>query len=228
MKTLVAVLLLSVCSWAGATFSTDTNWSNGTAASAAPTITVSGANPLLVVQVAFSSGTATVSSVSWSLGSGTAVNVQSVRNSNTFVNTWCVPAPTAGAGTLTATFSASVAFQINVELWTSTNQTTPCPTGDAATATATGGTALTPNVLNIGANDADVCIGGLTVSGNPLGVTPTAIHLNASTVINAEDGYATGASNKCTANFNGASNVVAAVGVHIVGTAGHIGFPIVE
>lgn len=229
MKTLAAILMLSVCSWAVATFSTDTNWANGTAVSAtSASITVSGANPLLVVQIAFNSATATVSSVSWSLGSGTTVNVKSVRNSNTYVNTWCVPAPAAGAGTITANFSASIPFQINVELWTGADQTTPCPTGDAATVTATGGTTLTPNVLNLGARDADVCLGGLTVSGNGTGVTPNAIHNNASTTINAEDGYATGASNQCSATFNGASNVVAAVGVHIVGTIANVGFPIVE
>jgi len=155
-------------------------------------ITVSGTNPVLVQCVGLDSTTATVTGLSWSLGSGTTVDVRSVRSGTAFCDVWAIPAPSAGAGTVTINKSAaSINHQLDVILYTGADQTTPCPSGDAVTSTTTASTqTLTPT--NLGASDGSAGNGINTVSNNPNGVTPNQRYLNATTSINMQTGDATG------------------------------------
>lgn len=155
-------------------------------------ITVSGTNPVLIIDVGLDSTTETVSSVSWSLGSGTALEIKNVRNSTAFSSVWAIPAPGAGAGTVTVNKSAaSINHQIDVQVWTGADQTTPCPTGDAVTSIVhQAATTLTPT--NLTANDGTAGNGINTVGDTPTSVTPNQRYLNSTTSVNQETGDATG------------------------------------
>lgn len=180
-------------------------------------ITVSGTAPLLVVEVGLDSTTATVSSVSWSGTSGTALEVKNVRSGTAFNSVWAIPAPQAIAGTVTVNKSAaSINHQVDVTCFQNTDQTTPCPTGDAVTTTLNTGVTLTPT--NLTAADATTGSGVNTVAGNPTGITPNSRYFNTTTSINIEAGDNTGTSGITLTTLGTGS--VAGVAVRIVqGTA---------
>ena len=154
---------------------------------------ISGANLGITVHVGLKDPTATVTGVSWSLGSGTAVEVAAARNSDDgYQAEWVIPAPTTGSGTYTVTLSASVPYQITADYFTGCDQTTPCPAGDAVTAaSATEPTPSTLTPLNLTANDASSG-GGANVSQDPVSVTPNQTYQDVTTVVNAQTGYALG------------------------------------
>jgi hypothetical protein len=134
----------------------------------APTIsiTVSGTNPALIVFVGLDSFTAASNSCSWSLGGGTPVLIASIRSANgAYAAVWKVPAPTAGAGTITLGNSASVPYVAAVQLWTGADQTDPSPNANAVTSTAaTTPLTLTPTSLVSG--DASAGMGANIIAGN--------------------------------------------------------------
>lgn len=187
-------------------------------------ITVSGTAPALIVEVGLDSTTATVSSMSWSLGSGTAVEVKNVRSGTAFNSIWAIPAPGAGAGTVTVNKSAaSINHQVDIACFQNTDQTAPCPPGDAVTTTSNSGVTLTP--LNLTAADATTGAGVNTVAGNPTGVTPNSRYVNTTTSVNIEAGDNIGTSGITLTNLGSGS--VAGVAVRIVqgaplATAGNI------
>lgn len=156
-------------------------------------LTITGSNLAIVVSVAIKSGTVTVSSVSWSLGSGTAIKVKSVlanNNGGDDQEIWVIPAPTAGTGTIGITLSASGAAQYSGTYFTGAHQTTPCPTGDAVSSTTTvHSETLTPT--NLTANDASYGAGSDNFA-DVSSVTPNQTLLDDTTVINMMAGYATG------------------------------------
>lgn len=180
-------------------------------------ITVPATSPALVVHVALSSTTATVSSVAWSLG-GSASQITSTRNSDAFISIWCLPAPASGTGTITVTLSASVPFQSFATTFTGADQTTPCPLADAVTGVSNviGSHTLTPT--NLTANDATSAAGSNTVAGNPLSVTPNQRYVNSTTAVNLLGGDATGTTG-VTLNWDSGGGFGAFAAVRIVAAA---------
>lgn len=225
MRRLIAIglsLLMSSCLEAAVAYSTHASVTPGTGTTATTgSFTVSGTNPVLVIHVGLDSLTATVSSVSWSLGSGTAVDVKSVRNVSAFADSWCIPAPAGGSGTATVNISASVAYQVDVSLFTGADQTTPCPTGDAVTATVTGTGSNGPiTPTNLTANDANSTGDAHTVASDCGGITPNAVYTNSSTSVNLQTGYALG-NTSTTATYVSESGtpLKAMVGVRVASAA---------
>lgn len=184
----------------------------GSAQSPTFNITVSGTNPVLLIDVGMDSTTATVSSVSWSLGSGTPVEVKNSRSGTAFASVWAIPAPGAGAGTVTVNKSAAaINHQIDVSCFSGADQTTPCPTADAVADTLDGGS-LTP--AHLAAGDATNGCAVNTIAGNPAGVSPNSRYVNTTTSINIEAGDATGATG-LTYTTNGGGASIAKVAVRI-------------
>src|SRR6266404_3143747 len=103
------------------------------------TITVSGANPVLIVHVSSNSpaaGFQVPTAVTWSLG-GSLTKLAEKRNTidgqNAYSSTWVLAAPTAGAGTVSVTFDNSNAARdctITAQVFSGADQVTPCPVGD--------------------------------------------------------------------------------------------------
>lgn len=182
------------------------------------TITVPATTPVLIVHVALSSTTATVSSVAWSLG-GSATQITSTRNSDAFISIWALPAPASGSGTITVTLSASVPFQSFATTFTGADQTTPCPVADAVTGVSNviGSHTVTPT--NLTANDATSAAGANTVAGNPLSVTPNQRYVNSTTAVNELGGDATGTTG-VTLNWDSGGGFGAFAAVRIVAAAG--------
>lgn len=153
-------------------FSTNVSSAAATTTNIAIGITVSGTNPVLIGKVALDSVTATVTSATWSLGSGTTLEVKSLRNTNGPLSSiWAVPAPAGGAGTLTFGFSASIPAHCDTALWTGADQSTPCPTVDAV-ASSSNATNIVLTPANLTANDGTDAIGANIVQGNWVSATP--------------------------------------------------------
>jgi hypothetical protein len=197
-------------------FSTNVSSAAATTTNIAVNITVSGTNPVLIGKVALDSATATVTSATWSLGSGTALEVKSLRAGiGPLTSIWAVPAPTGGAGSLRLGFSASVPAHSDTALWTGADQTTPCPTGDAVVTTSNAGTSvLTPT--NLTANDGTDCMGANVISGNWNNCTPHQRSIDNASSPGILTGDATGTTG-VTMNNDAAmpSNGVAIVAVRI-------------
>lgn len=195
------------------------NVSPATGSSFNISITAPSTNPVIVVGIGLESTTATVSSVSWSLGSGTTVEVLTARKSDAFASVWAIPAPTAGAGTISVTLSASVAYQAGAETFTGAHQTTPCPGADAVASTPTGAPAnVTITPANLAANDASFGIGVNTVANNPTGVTANDRFKNSTTNVNIQVGDSSG-TGALTATYSDSSDNRACVGVRIAEAA---------
>jgi hypothetical protein len=166
------------------------------------TMNVSGPNPVIIVNVGLSSATATVSSVSWSLGSGTAYEIKNVRAGTAFDSVWAIPAPTTGSGTYTVNFSTSVAYQVDAQVYNGADQTTPSPIADAVSTSGADVTSLNLTASNLSTNDAEVAAGvNSGAGGDPTGVTPTTVYLDATTAVNLQTGYRLG-TGSVTATWN--------------------------
>lgn len=155
--------------------------------------TPSGSNLAFIVHICLASLTATVSSVAWSLGSGTITEIANKRQVDAFCSVWKVPAPVIGTAAVTASLSASVPWQIDVQVFTGADQTDPAPNADATSAGVTGtGTngPITPS--NLTANDAVSAGDGHTVASDCAGITPNAVYTDSSTNINLQTGYSLG------------------------------------
>ena len=153
---------------------------------------ISGSNLVIVVYVSINSLTATIDSVTWSLGSGTAVSVLEVISGTSRTAIWAIPAPTSGTGTYTVTLSASVPYQIGANYFTGADQTTPCPAGDAASASGAIPNPLTVSPTNLTANDARVGVGANSVSGDDPRISLTETKYENSTSVNMSAGYSLG------------------------------------
>jgi len=172
-------------------FSTNVTQVENFNGSVAKNITVSGANPVLIVDIAINDATATVTSVTWSLGSGTTVEVKTARGTEAFASVWAVPAPAPGAGTLTYNLSATKNNTGNISLYTGADQTTPCPLADAVSSVAQ----LTSETLtpaNLTASDAAAGHCVATVSGDVTGVTPNQDFLDIGADMDMGAGHANG------------------------------------
>lgn len=178
-------------------------------------ITVAGTDPVLMVGVALKSATETVSALSWSLGGGTPVLVKAARTGTAYSAIWKIPAPAAGAGTLTVTLSGSVVWQADVALFVGADQTDPSPAADGVSSTVNTQTTVTLTPTNLRSNDASFGIGG-SDQFDPTGVTPNQIYLNATTAINLQTGYATGTTGVGFTYSDPGSNNYARVAVRIV------------
>lgn len=182
-------------------FSTHASASPVTTTNIAISLTVGGTNPALVQIIGIADDTATVTSLSWTLGSGTTVQITSVAGSTIAVGSpfartaaWAIPAPGAGAGTARAGFSASVPIQSDLLLFIGADQTTPCPATDV-NASWTGAADYATTSLtapNLTANDA-ICGGCVnSVASDPTSITPTQTYLNNGTACNLMAGYGIG------------------------------------
>lgn len=185
--------------------------------------TISGTNPVILVFIGMQTSAGTVSAVSWSLGSGTTVEVKNVVTTtgggvDAFCSIWAIPAPVTGSGTYSVTLSASAPYQISADLFSGADQTTPCPPADAVTQSNNnwnGATAITLSPTNVAASDA--CAGAVanTNSGDALGwTTGTQSFLNDTTNVNYETAYRLGATTVVGKAPGGTPNL-AAVGVRI-------------
>lgn len=177
--------------------------------------TISGPNPAMVVEIVFNSTTITVSSVTWSLGAGTPVQIAIVRGGSGFATTsaiWAVPAPTTGTGTLQVTLSSGVDFVFNADNFTGADQTTPCPSGDAQTDTTTAAS-LTLTPTNLTANDATAGCGASTA--NVTSASPHQTMLTNAPAVGEVAGYATGTTGLTTV-ISGTGNDRSRAAVRIV------------
>jgi hypothetical protein len=164
------------------------NGTSGLQASFTISITVSGSNPVLIVGSNLHSVTATFNAPSWSLGSGTPVEVKNVRGSTgVFTSIWAIPAPTGGAGTITVNPSTTVLCGGNATNYSGADQSTPSSAGDAVTSVSNASAAtLTP--ANLAASDASYAMGCNIVAGNWTSATP-----NQRAIDNTDDpGYLVG------------------------------------
>jgi hypothetical protein len=151
------------------------------------------------------------------LGSGTAVNVATASYYNyANINTWCIPAPTAGSGTVSVTTATGVsAVWYDLELWTGASQTAPCPTGDAQTWISDGSSStitLTPTHLATG--DATVGNSGTCVDDSNAMTPNSIVHYRGG--CDLDTGYNTNTSG-ITASFTSSTvNANGAVAIRIV------------
>ena len=164
-----------------------------TAAAATTTsFTVSGSNPVIVVETSHNSA-ATTTAVSWSLG-GTATEIVSLASSSRYSDIWCIIAPTAGTGTVHATFGASINSYLVAAAFSGANQTNPCPTANAiSTSTSIATTTLKLTAGGLTTGDASVMALGLFNSGDIASpyVQPNTIYHNVGGTSDNEMGYAT-------------------------------------
>lgn len=176
---------------------------------------ISGANLAIIVQVTFLSTSITVTSVSWSLGSGTPIKIKSIRGGSgnaTTVELWAIPAPVSGTGTITVNLSSSTQFNCNADYFTGADQTTPCPTADAVTdVTATNVYTLTPANLSSG----DAASSGSANSSELISsVAPNQTLIDNSGNVDIGTGYRIGVGS-ITVTMSGSSNSHANVAVRI-------------
>jgi hypothetical protein len=183
-------------------------------------ITVSGTNPVLMAGIGLDSATATVSSVSWSLGSGTPLEVKNARSGTAFGSLWAIPAPVAGAGTLTINKSAAaINHQIDALVYSDAHQATPCPAADAVSSVAASASeTLTP--ANLTANDATCGMGVNTVGDNPTGVNPNNRYTNSTTSVNLQTGDNTGTTGVTVTYSPGSGGSYAKIAARIVQASG--------
>lgn len=184
--------------------------------------TISGSNLAILLAIA-TSGTVTVTAVSWSLGSGTTVEVVTIASpaSNHRVAIWAIPAPTGGAGTYTVTLSGGCTYHITGTYFIGADQTTPSPLADAYSLGSTGQAASQAhNVTNLAAGDASYGGGAVSDSNNGTSsVTPNQTYLaDTASGVDAEAGYATGTT-QVTTVFFGTNDPMARAGVRIVAAA---------
>lgn len=148
----------------------------GTKASAQPDLVltsfaVSGTNPVIVLNIAWSSTTVTVSSIVLSAGltGGTPVEIKTLRSTagtgkTTNISVWAIPAP-SGTGTITVNLSGAVDCFLDALLLQGADQTTPCPIADAVSTQGITNP-LTVTAANLTANDATVGAGGNSTGGD--------------------------------------------------------------
>jgi hypothetical protein len=198
------------------TFDAVANVTPATGSSFNISITVPTTNPVLLAGIALSSSTATVSTVTWSLGSGTPLEVKNARFNDCFTSVWAMPAPVAGAGTVAVTLSAP--YQAAAETATNAHQTTPCPTADAVGVTQDAGSSMTLTPLNLVAGDLSFGAAANTLAGNPLGISQNDRFKNATTAVNIQAGDSAGTA-ALTASWDPGGNQ-SGVGVRVVAPAG--------
>jgi len=201
--TLALALLLLLClpatGWAAVAYISDVDKVNTTGSSIAWTsYAVSGSNPTIVLLIATNSSdpnsTMTVSSVVLSAGltGGTPIECgtrrQGASTAISYVSIWAIPAPT-GTGTITATLSASVAYQATAILMSGAHQTTPCASGDTVTAGTNTPNPLSVTPANLTANDAAVGMGANANDGDAPTFNQTSVVNSNSTAVNAAGGY---------------------------------------
>jgi hypothetical protein len=159
----------------------------GTASTVAISLTVIPGLATIVAKIWLHHASATVNSISWSLGSGTPFKVKEVRGSNgVLMSVWAIPAAVAGAGTVTATLSASVLSGGNATAWFNADPD-PCPLTDAVSSTSV----ATPNVLtptNLAVLDASDGAAANITAGNQGTASPFQDDINNS----ADPGYLVG------------------------------------
>ena len=180
---------------------------------------ISGNNPVLILNIAASTTTESVSSVSWSLGSKAPYEVSTVRTSDDYISVWAIPAPTQGSGTYTVRFTNSVPYQIDGQVFLGVDQQNPSTTADAVTAAGGGTSTITLTPTNLASNDAVVGVGANTVASNPTGITPNDTYHNATTAVNLQSGYRLG-SGSVVANWDTGSGVHAMVAIRLVSVNG--------
>ena len=190
---------------------------------------ISGTNLVIIVYISINSLTATISSVTWSLGSGTSVSVKEVISGTTRTAIWAIPAPTSGTGTYTVSFSASVPHQIGANYFTGADQTTPCPAGDAASASGITPNPLTVSPTNLTANDARVGVGAQTVGGDDPRISLTETKYENATSVNMSAGYSLGTGTvSCTWSIAATEDTLVGARVQVPTGGASITYPQLE
>jgi hypothetical protein len=180
--------------------------------------TLSGSEIAILVSISINefTGSVAVTAVTWSLGSGTPVEVASILSGDGRQRVYVIPNATAGAGTYSVTLDAARPVQITATYFTSTNTTTPCPAADAVTSLVDQSTG-THTPANLTANDASYG-GAASTAANPLSAGPNQTYIDGSTAVNALAAYATGTTG-ITFTYDG-SIPASKVAVRIVASAG--------
>lgn len=194
---------------------------------------ITGSNPAVVIMVALSSDTATVSSVACSAGltcadGGAGANngfeLGNLRSSSgdtpvTYVSAWVLVNP-SGTGTITVTLSASSAWQSAAFLCAGAHASTPCPTGAGNVGTATG---ISPNPLtitlgNLTTGEIGIGIGAQSTTGDDPAVGPTETFSDNTTNVNFSVGYRSDAG-AVTCTWSSASSNDSLLVVRVVAAA---------
>ena len=172
------------------------------------------ANPVIVIYIGCDSAV-TVTAVSWSLGSGTPVQVCTTNNqTQCYGFIWVIPAPVSGTGTFTVTLSGATDYQISADLFSGAHQTNPCPSADADTdnnGAASGGPALTLTPTNVAAEDAMGATTTHTQTGDSAGwTTGTTSYEDNTTATNTLTGYrlATGSMTSAALSSGGGARLI--------------------
>lgn len=181
---------------------------------------IAGTDLAIVLYIAVNAtAAATVTSVSWSLGSGTPYEVGVIKQGNCNVYIWAIPAPTAGTGTYTVNFSESAPFQVAADVFSGTDQTTPCPIADEdefSVVNDDGATQYTITPTNVGANDAmAACIGHIIIGDTNLWATGTDTYQSNSTAINLLTGYRLAAAPMVSNVLTASGATIAGIGVRV-------------
>lgn len=197
-------------------------------------ITVSGANPVLILHVGLRKSSPDHNvTATWSLG-GTLTLINAKLNTVDGLNAYswslALPAPAAGAGTLAVSLGPDACDYHGVaEVWSGADQTTPCPIADSlAVDTATNPITVTP--ANLATGDASTAICTSTFQ-SPTSAAPNSRY-------NAEAGADTlavmvgDAADTTGVTFTGSGNtwrdnhaIVALRIVAAAGGGGGVGFP---
>jgi hypothetical protein len=162
------------------------NTSQPTGTSFTMSVTVSGTHPALVAYIGANMALVDndITSVSSNVsGNFTEIaHFRDVQNSlNAFGSIWCLAAPAAGAHTITTTSPNSYIWIGDVAVFKNTDQSTPCPSGDATGDNSTNSLTITMTPSNLTSNDNS--FGGCTsTAGSPTGITQNqTVFLNSST-----------------------------------------------
>lgn len=193
-------------------------------------ITVSGTNPVLFVGVGLASDTAAVTAVTWSLGSDTPYEVGTIRVGTAYASVWAIPAPGAGAGTITVTNSGAAVHQGAASVFQGAAQTSAVSSADDihtdSKTTGTGGADVTLTVtpLNLTADDCSFGLSVNTVAGDENGFTTNDRYKNSSTATNLAIGDSSGTTALVAGLRDSVSFNWVAIGVRVVafGAAGDL------
>lgn len=191
-------------------------------------ITVSGTNPVLMVGIGLASDTATITAVTWSLGSGTPFEVKNIRAGTAYASVWAIPAPTAGAGTISVSVSeAAIYHQAAASVFSGADQTSSVSsTGDADaesfTPLGTGGVTryLTVTPLNLTANDCSFGVSVNTLAGDELGFATNDRYKNSTTAVNLAIGDSSGTTDLIASLLDATVFNWVAIGVRVVVAGG--------
>jgi hypothetical protein len=190
---LLAFFVSADSAWAAVAFGNSISPASTTANSlTSGNFTIAGSNLAIIVGITFYTAGTSVSSVSWSLGSGTAVKIADTAIATGGTSQiWAIPAPTAGTGTISVALTSSIglAWRFCAAYFTGADQTTPA-TDPVINTVSQANFTLTP--ANLTANDASFGEGNNN-NGNMTSAGANQLLVdNSTTTVSTATSYSTG------------------------------------